>query len=141
MGPWRLSGTASHRIKKFVSESRESRRSKHHSRFLPSVWCDTHSTRAGARRSWCTNSVLMINANTGELSSIADDFVRPNGLCFDPTEKLMYIAHRCSASPATGTADRIVAAAASWHNSSRCFLGKLPRGVLFRADLCAFSCS
>lgn len=35
--------------------------------------------------------VYRVDAATGEATVVADDFVRPNGLCFAPDESLMYI--------------------------------------------------
>ena len=37
-------------------------------------------------------SVYRLDAVTGELSLAADDFAGPNGLCFSPDERLLYIA-------------------------------------------------
>ena len=70
----------------------------------------------------------MINAKTGKLTSIADDFVRPNGLCFDPTEKLMYIADRCTEQAAISTAPL-----AAGRNHSCCWCCFACRGCV-----CAF---
>ena len=36
-------------------------------------------------------NVYRFDPSTGEASVVADDFVRPNGLCFSPDEKLLYI--------------------------------------------------
>ncbi|MEZ4832845.1 MAG: SMP-30/gluconolactonase/LRE family protein [Caldilineaceae bacterium] len=36
-------------------------------------------------------NVYRIDGATGEVTVVADDFVRPNGLCFSPDEKLLYI--------------------------------------------------
>jgi len=35
--------------------------------------------------------VYRIDGQTGEVTIVADDFVRPNGLCFSPDEQLLYI--------------------------------------------------
>ena len=36
-------------------------------------------------------NVYRIDGQTGEVTVVADDFVRPNGLCFSPDEQLLYI--------------------------------------------------
>lgn len=36
--------------------------------------------------------VFCLNPKTGELRPVADDFERPNGLCFSPDEKKLYVA-------------------------------------------------
>ena len=36
-------------------------------------------------------SVYRLDPNTGNATVVADDFVRPNGLCFSPDEKILYI--------------------------------------------------
>jgi gluconolactonase len=36
-------------------------------------------------------SVYRLDPATGEASVVADDFVRPNGLCFSPDERLLYV--------------------------------------------------
>lgn len=38
------------------------------------------------------NYVFRLDADTGELAPVADDFDRPNGLCFSPDEKRLYVA-------------------------------------------------
>jgi gluconolactonase len=38
------------------------------------------------------NHVFRVDGATGTIKSVADDFVRPNGLAFSPDEKLLYIA-------------------------------------------------
>jgi len=38
------------------------------------------------------NYVFRLDPKTGELTAVADDFDRPNGLCFSPDEKRLYIA-------------------------------------------------
>jgi gluconolactonase len=35
--------------------------------------------------------VYRLNPSTGEIIAVSDEFVRPNGLCFSPDEKLLYI--------------------------------------------------
>lgn len=37
------------------------------------------------------NRVYRLDPSTGEATVVADDFVRPNGLCFSPDESLLYI--------------------------------------------------
>ena len=39
-----------------------------------------------------TNNVYCLDPKTGDLRAVATDFVQPNGLCFSPDEKLLYIA-------------------------------------------------
>jgi gluconolactonase len=36
-------------------------------------------------------NVYRLDAATGQASVVADDFIRPNGLCFSPDERLLYI--------------------------------------------------
>jgi gluconolactonase len=36
-------------------------------------------------------NVYRLNPSSGEIIVVADDFIRPNGLCFSPDEKLLYI--------------------------------------------------
>jgi gluconolactonase len=36
--------------------------------------------------------VYRVDARSGEVACVADDFVKPNGLCFSPDERLLYIA-------------------------------------------------
>ena len=36
-------------------------------------------------------NVYRLDPNTGNATVVADDFVRPNGLCFSPDEKILYI--------------------------------------------------
>jgi gluconolactonase len=38
------------------------------------------------------NHVFRFDERTGELRSVVDDFIMPNGLCFSPDERLLYIA-------------------------------------------------
>ncbi len=45
-----------------------------------------------APREQATNNVYRLNQQTGELRAVATDFDQPNGLCFSPDEKLLYIA-------------------------------------------------
>ena len=37
-------------------------------------------------------NVYRLDPSTGDITVVADDFARPNGLCFSPDEKLLYIA-------------------------------------------------
>jgi gluconolactonase len=37
-------------------------------------------------------NVYRLNSSTGEVTVVAGDFARPNGICFSPDEKLLYIA-------------------------------------------------
>jgi gluconolactonase len=39
-----------------------------------------------------TNNVYRLDASTGALAVVADDFDQPNGLCFSPDEKTLYIS-------------------------------------------------
>ena len=39
-----------------------------------------------------TNNVYCLDQRTGKLRAVATDFDQPNGLCFSPDEKLLYIA-------------------------------------------------
>ena len=39
-----------------------------------------------------TNNVYCLDRKTGELRAVATDFDQPNGLCFSPDEKLLYVA-------------------------------------------------
>ncbi len=39
-----------------------------------------------------TNNVYCYNTVSGELRAVATDFIQPNGLCFSPDEKLLYIS-------------------------------------------------
>ncbi|MBM3597952.1 MAG: SMP-30/gluconolactonase/LRE family protein [Alphaproteobacteria bacterium] len=43
--------------------------------------------------------VFRVDGNSGELSIVADDFFRPNGLAFSPDEKILYIADSGSRQP------------------------------------------
>jgi gluconolactonase len=39
-----------------------------------------------------TNNVYRLDTTTGALAVVADDFDQPNGLCFSPDEKTLYIS-------------------------------------------------
>jgi gluconolactonase len=43
--------------------------------------------------------VFRVDGNSGELSVVADDFFRPNGLAFSPDERILYIADSGSRQP------------------------------------------
>lgn len=45
-----------------------------------------------AEREQDGNFVFRLDAATGDLSVVADDFVKPNGLCFSPDESILYVA-------------------------------------------------
>ncbi len=45
-----------------------------------------------APKEQATNNVYCLDPKTRELRAVATDFVQPNGLCFSPDEKLLYVA-------------------------------------------------
>ncbi len=45
-----------------------------------------------APKEQATNNVYCLDQKTHDLRAVATDFVQPNGLCFSPDEKLLYIA-------------------------------------------------
>lgn len=46
-----------------------------------------------------TNNVFRLDAKTGDVTVLADDFVRPNGLALNSSETLMYIADSGASTP------------------------------------------
>ena len=46
----------------------------------------------GQPKEQATNNVYCLDRKKDELRAVATDFVQPNGLCFSPDEKLLYIA-------------------------------------------------
>ena len=50
------------------------------------------------------NNVYRLDPDTGQATVVADDFVRPNGLCFAPDESLLYIADTGSSHDPDGPA-------------------------------------
>lgn len=52
----------------------------------------TYGLPKGQPKDQATNNVYRLDPKTGELRAVATDFTQPNGLCFSPDEKLLYVA-------------------------------------------------
>ena len=58
-----------------------------------SVWFTDPTYGLGKRpKEQATNNVYCLWPNRGEVHAVATDFTQPNGLCFSPDEKLLYVA-------------------------------------------------
>jgi gluconolactonase len=58
----------------------------------PSYGIDSDYEGNRAEREQARNDVYRIDAISGEIRTVANDFVQPNGLAFSPDESLLYIA-------------------------------------------------
>ena len=52
----------------------------------------TYGLEKGMPKEQATNNVYCLDPKTRELRAVVTDFVQPNGLCFSPDEKLLYVA-------------------------------------------------
>ena len=51
----------------------------------------TYGLAKGQPKDQSTNNVYCLDPKTGELRAVVTDFIQPNGLCFSPDEKFLYV--------------------------------------------------